>query len=1631
MNKSLFKMFSAITILALMLMALPVQSAQAATNIAQWTFEPPPLDATDAATYPNAIAPVVGSGNAGGFHASASTDWTTPAGNGSTDSFSSNTWAIGDYYQFTVSTLTFQSIQVSWDQTRSGTGPADFKLAYSTDGTTFTDFGSYTVAATTWSSSTPASSNFSFNLSAVTAVDNQSNVYFRLIATSAAGGIGGTNRVDNFTVSGNPIVVGDTAPSVSSTTPTNGAINVAVNTNITVNFSEAVDVAAGAITVECPAGSVVASNAIVDNLSSVVIDPASDLPASTTCTINVTASSVTDEDANDPPNEMAANFSASFNTAAPLSTSEVVISQIYSGAGCGTAGCSTYTNDYIELYNRSANPVNITGWSVQYASAAGTSWQVTALSGTVAPGQYYLVQEGGNANGVSPLPTPNATGTIAMSATAGKVALVNNSTALSGTNGCPIAAPIVDFVGYGATANCSEGGAPAPAPSTTTAIFRAANGATDTDNNTADFSTSAPNPRNTPPPNPNLTITDVSMSEGNSGTTSFDFTVNLSSPANAGGVTFDITTAENTATIADNDYQTNSLTGQSIPANSSSYSFSVLVNGDATDEGADETFFVNVSNVTGAILVDGQGLGTIVNDDVDVCTQSFTPIYSIQGSGAATTIPGNVTTEGVVVGDFEGTAAASGFYIQDLTGDGDATTSDGIFVFTGASNLVNIGDVVRVTGFARERFNQTTLNGSNSDSAPVTNVVNCDTGGVPVTDVTLPFVSATFAERYEGMLVRFPQPLVIAEYFNYARFGEMVLALPLGSESRPFSGTAIDEPGAPANARIAANALSRITLDDVQSAQNPSTLRHPNGLAFSLSNLFRGGDTVENAVGVLGFDFSLYRIIPTGPADYTPVNPRPASPEPVGGTLRVAAMNTLNFFVTLDTTASDTGGGPCGALQNLDCRGADSIEPNEFTRQRDKLLTALLGLDADVIGLNELESTPGAEPLDSITSGMPGYDYIDTGPIGTDAIKVGIIYRPAVVTPIGPYQILDSTDDPRFIDTRSRPALAQTFEELATGARFTVVVNHLKSKGSACAGDPDAGDGQGNCNGTRTLAAQALVDWLATDPTGSGDPDFLIMGDLNAYAQEDPIDAIKAGSDDTAGTGDDFTNLIFDYHGPYAYSYTFDGQAGYLDHALANASLADQITGAADWHINSDEPSILDYDTSFKPAAQEALYAVDPYRTSDHDSVVVGLNLTEVIAPNTIIDSSPSDPSNSSSASFTFSGTDTGGSGVASFECDLDGGGFSACTTPQNYSGLSDGSHTFQVRAIDGAGNVDPTPASFTWNIDATSPAVTINQAVGQTDPTGASPINFTVVFNEPVTGFTNADVIIGGTAGATTAVVTGGLTTYNVAVSGMTGNGTVTASISAGAATDAVGNGNTASTSTDNTVIFNNTAPTIVVSAGGSCNASGLSGTMNLTITDAEGDTLALSGSSSNTSAVPNANITFGGSGSNRTVTITAVPAATVRTAIVTITVDDGISTSSVTINVVVGTTGNNTLNGTSGADMILGLDGNDTLNGLAGNDLLCSGDKNDTLSGGDNDDTLDGQAGNDVLNGNNGNDILRGDAGNDSLNGGAGNDALSGGNGNDSLTGGSNADSFSGGPGNDSNTDFNAGESDTNDGT
>lgn len=614
---------------------------------------------------------------------------------------------------------------------------------------------------------------------------------------------------------------------------------------------------------------------------------------------------------------------------------------------------------------------------------------------------------------------------------------------------------------------------------------------------------------------------------------------------------------------------------------------------------------VGTNDTPGAANDCGTGGG-----EIGLCGDPATLIHAIQGSDSTSPLVGEtVTIEGVVVGDFSG---LSGFYVQEEADDVDTldTTSEGVFVFMGSSYgtpPVSAGNVVRVNGSVGEYVTSSGASSQTQLAGDLT-IVDCGPAEAAITPtaVSLPVTSIEDFERYEGMLVTFPQELVISEYFNFDRFGEIVLALPLEGQDRPYQPTSIVEPGAPAIALQEENARRRITLDDGRSSQNPDPAIHPNGAEFTLSNRFRGGDTVTDATGVIDHTFGRYRVHPVEGATYSERNPRPAQPADVGGTLKVASFNVLNYFTTLDT-------GPdiCGAEGNLECRGADNAE--EFERQRAKIISALAAIDADIAGLIELEN-PRTGTADSaladLVSGLNDalgagtYAFIDTGTIGTDAIKVGFIYKPDTVTPVGDFAILDSSVDPRFIDTKNRPALAQTFAENATGGSFTAVVNHLKSKGSPCddVGDPNTGDGQGNCNLTRTQAAEALVDWLATDPTGSGDPDFMILGDLNAYAMEDPITAIE-----NAG----YTNLIKQFQGELAYSFVFDGQFGYLDHALSSPGLTPQVTGVTEWHINADEPDILDYDTTFKQDAQDALYEPNAFRSSDHDPVIVGLNLSQ------------------------------------------------------------------------------------------------------------------------------------------------------------------------------------------------------------------------------------------------------------------------------------------------------------------------------------------------------------------------------------------------------------------------------------
>jgi len=578
------------------------------------------------------------------------------------------------------------------------------------------------------------------------------------------------------------------------------------------------------------------------------------------------------------------------------------------------------------------------------------------------------------------------------------------------------------------------------------------------------------------------------------------------------------------------------------------------------------------------------------------CGDPYTPIFDIQGSGLTSPLVGTeIALEGVVVGDFQNNGQPdngdlNGFHVQDPMGDEDPATSDGVFIYAPGAIDVVAGDAVRVRGFVSEYYSQTEVTASQ--------LWICSSGNtITPTEVSLPVTSLDDFEPYEGMLVTFPQTLYISEYFNFDRYNETVL-----TTDRQYTPTGIYDPGSPEQAALAeANLLNRITLDDGRTEQNPDPAIHPNGEIFNMDNLFRGGDTVANVTGVIDYSYDLYRVQPIQGADYTPLNFRTPAPDDVGGNLKVASFNVYNYFTTIDT-----GEWICGPAGDQECRGADT--PEEFTRQRDKIISALVSINADVVGLTEIENYPGDVPIADLVSGLNDalgagtYEYIATGAIGTDAIRVALIYKPANVTPIGAYAILDSTVDPRFLDDYNRPVLAQSFQDNLTDGIFTVAVNHLKSKGSACddVGDPDLGDGAGNCNLTRLHAAEALVDWIDSDPTNSGDPDALLIGDFNSYDKEDPIDAIKAAG---------YTDLLYDFLGEYAYTYVFDGQLGYLDYGLANAAILNQITGATAWHIDADEPDLIDYDMTYKKDAQDALYAPDAYRASDHDPVLIGLNV--------------------------------------------------------------------------------------------------------------------------------------------------------------------------------------------------------------------------------------------------------------------------------------------------------------------------------------------------------------------------------------------------------------------------------------
>ncbi|MGP3910679.1 ExeM/NucH family extracellular endonuclease [Nonomuraea sp. 10N515B] len=522
----------------------------------------------------------------------------------------------------------------------------------------------------------------------------------------------------------------------------------------------------------------------------------------------------------------------------------------------------------------------------------------------------------------------------------------------------------------------------------------------------------------------------------------------------------------------------------------------------------------------------------------------------VQGTGDATPMAGQtVRVEGVVTGDFQRTDQLSGFFLQDTRPDADPKTSEGLFAFARESfKDVKVGDRVLVTGRAIE-FNGWT------ELSPVTAVDVCGTGSVAAQSSTLPTgENPGGLEPVESMLLTFPQPLTVSDHYNLGRYGEVTLS----SQGRLYQPT--DRPGVDP----ALNARRSLLVDDGSNRENPATL----------PPIVRAGDVATGITGVLGYGFGKCRLQPTKAIDYKNLNPRLPKPLPVIGNVKVASFNTLNWFTTLGS------------------RGATTAA--EQQRQLAKLVAALKGLNADAVALMEVENN-GQTALQALVDavnaevGAGTYAALAHPYPGTDAIQVGLIYKPGKLTPVGEAK---ASQDPVF----SRPPLIQTFRRKSGSQPFTMVVNHLKSKGSCPSSGPDTdqGDGQGCWNPTRVAQAKALLGIIADQEL----PNPIVLGDLNAYGEEDPIDTLEAGG--LAGVTKKFVPA------PQRYSYLFDGLAGELDHALVGKQLLKRVTGATIWHINADEPRILDYNTEYNPPG---LYKPDAYRSSDHDPLVVGLTL--------------------------------------------------------------------------------------------------------------------------------------------------------------------------------------------------------------------------------------------------------------------------------------------------------------------------------------------------------------------------------------------------------------------------------------
>nr|WP_307858304.1 ExeM/NucH family extracellular endonuclease [Cellulomonas fulva] len=794
----------------------------------------------------------------------------------------------------------------------------------------------------------------------------------------------------------------------------------------------------------------------------------------------------------------AASASAGVSTTTP-----VIIDEVYGGGGNSGA---PFNRDFVELYNPGGEPVSLAGWSVQYASATGSSWSnTTPLSGSIAAGGSVLV--GGASGSTGAAITVDVDGGIAMGAGAGKVALVSSTTPLTCASGCDSAATVVDLVGFGATASSYAGTGPALGASNTTSVARTAHA--HTADNAADFTGGTPTPLG----------------------------------------------------------------------------------------------------------------GGLVAPEEPVDPEDPVTIAEIQGTGDESPLVGaTVTTTGVVTAAYP-TGGRGGYAIQTAgTGGalGERTASDAVFVYSPSTVAsVEIGDVVQVTGAVSERFGQTQLTVTSAAGLEVldeTGSVEPLTGAWPAT--------ADAREAIESMLFLPTGDLTVSNTYSTNLYGEVGLA----TGTQPllqWTEVADAQDTAAIQAVKDDNAARGVVLDDGATTNFLSTANQSLEPSYvSLTEPVRVGAAVTfDEPVVVTYLNDTWKLDPTGPVSGTagsPVsfeNTRTAAPEAVGGDVTVASFNVLNYFTTLGTDSAScvaykdrTGD---GVTVDEGCNQRGAWDAQDLARQQDKIVAAINALDADVVGLLEIENSLKVDGVPdealatlvgalNTAAGETRWAYVPSSgelPVvgEQDVITNAIIYQPAAVERRGPSRALGTLSTGSEPFGNAREPIAQAFEPVAGGEPLLVVVNHFKSKGSAgpLPGDEDAKDGQGASNASRVAQATALRDWV---PTIQGGVDSVaLVGDFNSYTQEDPLQVLYA-----AGYADATEELA-----PGEYSYSFSGLAGSLDHVLLNEAALDRATGADVWEINSPESIALEYSRYNYHGA--LYYAPDPYRSSDHDPVVVGL----------------------------------------------------------------------------------------------------------------------------------------------------------------------------------------------------------------------------------------------------------------------------------------------------------------------------------------------------------------------------------------------------------------------------------------